>query len=138
MPESHKWLSHWLAQHPAKPVVNSTGDLAAAALDTPLFPMTVHAISAALHRLGKNALNKRAYPHLMRHSSATFWANKLPYFKFCKRFGWTMTSKMPQRYIDAAGVDEVDAARAYYETESERVKARREKEKFSNRLLFGA
>ena len=58
-----------------------------------------------------------AYPHLLRHASATYWANKLPYFKFCKRFGWTMTSGMPQRYIDRAGVDEMDVAMLYHSSQ---------------------
>lgn len=58
---------------------------------------------------------KRIYPDLLRHSSATYWSNKLPWFKLCKRFGWAMTSAMPQRYIDHEGVDEVDVARLYHE-----------------------
>ncbi len=57
----------------------------------------------------------------MRHTSATYWSNKLPYFKFCKRFGWTMTSKMPQRYIDREGVDELEVAAIHDRTESDRL-----------------
>ena len=53
----------------------------------------------------------------MRHTSATYWSNKLPYFKFCKRFGWTMTSKMPQRYIDREGVDEMEVAEIFHRSE---------------------
>ena len=53
--------------------------------------------------------------YLLRHTSATYWANKLPYFKFCKRFGWTMTSNMPQRYIDREGTDELDVANIYHD-----------------------
>jgi integrase len=113
MQNSTKWLGHWLAEHPAGPTVSKEGLLTQCDLDAQLFPMRVCAIAAFFHRHGEEALGKRVYPHLMRHSSATFWANKLPYFKFCKRFGWTMTSKMPQRYIDAAGVDELDTARIY-------------------------
>ncbi len=50
-----------------------------------------------------------------RHSSATYWCNKLSYFQFCKRFGWTVTSKMPQKYIDREGVDELAVAEKYHE-----------------------
>jgi hypothetical protein len=80
---------------------------------TPLFPVPVKRVRIILRKVGERALKKRVHPHLLRHTSATYWANKLPYFKFCKRFGWTLTSKMPQRYIDREGLDDVDVARIY-------------------------
>ena len=69
-------------------------------------------------RMGERALRKRVYPHLLRHTSATYWSNRLSWFKLCKRFGWAMTSSMPQRYIDREGVDEIEMARAYCQTAS--------------------
>jgi len=66
-----------------------------------------------LYRLGRRTLDRRVYPHLLRHSSATYWAARLPYFQFCKRFGWKMNSPMPERYIDKHGLHELDAVRAY-------------------------
>lgn len=42
------------------------------------------------------------------------------YFKLCKRFGWTMTSAMPQRYIDREGVDELEMAEAHLQAEKQR------------------
>ena len=56
--------------------------------------------------------------NLLAGSTATYWSNKLPYFKFCKRFGWTMTSKMPQRYIDRDGVDELEVAKIYHDQDT--------------------
>ena len=67
--------------------------------------------------IGTTSAMRVPYPHLLRHTSATYWSNKLPYFKFCKRFGWTMTSKMPQRYIDREGVDEMEVAEIFHRSE---------------------
>lgn len=116
MAESTKWLTYWLEQHPAKPSILPDGTIAAPDPTVQLFPMRPGQIGEVLRRLGPASIGRHVHPHLMRHTSATYWANKLPYFKFCKRFGWTMTSSMPQRYIDAAGVDEVDTARIYRES----------------------
>ena len=78
------------------------------------------------------ALGKRVYPHLLRHTSATYWSNRLSYFKLCKRFGWTMTSNMPQRYIDRVGVDELELAGTYQA--EERSKLARENEQLRDEL----
>lgn len=117
MAASTKWLKLWLERHPARPRVNADGTLDAAEPASPLIPLTGNAVRLILRRAGQRALKKRVYPHLMRHTSATYWSNKLPYFKFCKRFGWTMTSKMPQRYIDREGVDELGVATLYEQDE---------------------
>lgn len=111
--ETTKWLGVWLEDHPARPVVRPDGTLECGDVMMPLFPVTDNAARLMVRRAGLRALGKRVYPHLLRHTSATFWSNRLPYFRFCKRFGWTMTSKMPQRYIDRSGVDETDMARIY-------------------------
>ena len=126
MHSSTKWLTLWLEDHPAKPVLQQDGTVGAEDVDAPLFPMSSDAVRTIVKRAGTKALNKRVYPHLLRHTSATYWCNKLPYFKFCKRFGWTMTSKMPQRYIDREGVDEIEIAEIYYE--DERAKLLKEKQ----------
>lgn len=113
MPETTKWLTYWLEEHPAQPALQPEGTVAARDLKAPLFPIKAAQINQVVRNLGSSALGKHVWTHLMRHTSATYWANKLPYFKFCKRFGWTMTSRMPQRYIDAAGIDELDTARIF-------------------------
>lgn len=113
MPATTKWLMLWLEDHPAKPFVRQDGLLDSQDMRAQLFPMSEAAVRQTVGRVGKRALGKRVYPHLLRHASATFWSNKLQYFKFCKRFGWTMTSKMPQRYIDREGVDELETASIY-------------------------
>ena len=97
------------------------GTIEATDMEMQLFPMSDNAVRLLVRRAGRRALGKRVYPHLMRHTSATYWSNRLPYFKFCKRFGWTMTSKMPQRYIDREGVDELEVAAIHDRTESDRL-----------------
>jgi integrase len=103
-----KWLQLWLENHPARPVLRPDGTLDAEDVTAQLFPL-------------QRALAKRVYPHLLRHTSATFWCNKLSYFQMCKRFGWTMTSSMPQKYIDREGVEELTVAQKYHEEERTRL-----------------
>ena len=121
MAQTKKWLGLWLEEHPARPRVLEDGTIDAARLDAPLFPLSVNAIQQILRRVGRRAIAKHVHPHLLRHTSATYWCNKLPYFKFCKRFGWTMTSRMPQRYIDVEGIDELEVAQIYHDGEQARL-----------------
>jgi len=111
------WPGRWLEEHPQRPTIRPGGTIETQDVAAPLFPVTDNAVRLMVRRLGQEALGKRVYPHLLRHTSATYWSNKLPYFKFCKRFGWTMTSNMPQRYIDREGVDELEVAEIYYKQE---------------------
>lgn len=120
MTASTKWLTHWLNEHPAKARLRLDGEIQADDVSIQLFPITANGLRIILRRLGRRALNQRVYPHLMRHTSATFWANRLPYFKFCKRFGWSMTSNMPKRYIDRAGVDETEVAQMFHNEQEAR------------------
>jgi len=120
MRDTTRWLSLWLEQHPGIPELQADGTLRAFNVEEQLFPIAADAVRLMLNRLGRKALNKRVYPHLLRHSSATFWSNRLSHYKLCKRFGWTMTSKMPQRYIDREGVDELESAQLFMEQERAR------------------
>jgi integrase len=62
----------------------------------------------AVKRTAKKVLGIDVNPHLLRHSSATHYCHKLNQYQMCKRYGWTMGSKMPQIYIDREGVDMED------------------------------
>ncbi len=68
-------------------------------------------------RLGKVALGINVTPHMIRHTSATYYAPKLDRATFCKRYGWSFASKMPDRYIDWAKIAEKKTVKI--ETESE-------------------
>jgi len=59
-----------------------------------------------LHRVSKKVLKKRVTPHILRHSSATYYANHLSHYQLCYRYGWTMASAMPNRYLDREGIFE--------------------------------
>lgn len=117
MPATTKWLQLWLEEHPARPRIRPDGTLDAGDVNAQLFPMTDSAARHMVTRLGQRVLNKRVYPHLLRHSSATYWCSKLSHFQLCKRFGWTMTSDMPRKYIDREGVEDFAAVRQFHADE---------------------
>lgn len=94
-----------------------------------LIDMNYDAIRIMLTRLGKKILGKRVTPHVFRHTSATYYANKIPYFPFCYRYGWSFNSDQPQRYIDRNGIQEKDTAKIIkndeigkYKEESQKLK----------------
>lgn len=106
LPLSSKHLKSWLDVHPNK--VNPASQL---------FPMRYDAIRTALHRLASRTLRKRVTPHILRHSSATYYANLLNHQQLCKRYGWTMNSDQVNRYIDRAGIVEEETVRIIREHE---------------------
>jgi site-specific recombinase XerD/ribosomal protein L40E len=57
----------------------------------------------------KAKLNKRIYPHLFRHSRASYYANKLTEQLLKAYFGWTGDSHMAATYVHLSGRD-VDSA----------------------------
>ncbi|MEP0828490.1 MAG: site-specific integrase [bacterium] len=108
LPLSTEILKKWLEIHPARDNPNAQ-----------LFPMTYPAFKMVVSRLGKRALGKRVTPHMLRHSSATFYANRLknPY-KLCYRYGWSMSSNMVNRYLDREGLIEEETANIVKSDES--------------------
>jgi site-specific recombinase XerD len=71
-----------------------------------IFKSSYDNIRKFLNRLGKRVLNRDVFPHLMRHSSATYYAPKINRQQLCIRYGWSFTSEMPDVYIARAGIDE--------------------------------
>jgi len=93
---ANELLKEWLENHPNKD-----------SLDSPLYPSTYDAIRMFMTRIGKKSIGKDINPHLFRHSSATYDASRgMDYFQLCKKYGWAIGSKMPQRYIDRSGIKE--------------------------------
>lgn len=72
----------------------------------PIIKNTYNSIRMVLTRKGKRYLNRRVYPHLFRHSSATYYADKLNRQELCKRYGWTFSSNVVDVYISRAGIEE--------------------------------
>jgi len=95
VPLSTKELKKWLEVHPGKQDSRSQ-----------LFPMSYGAVRMLVKRLGQRALSKRVTPHIFRHSSATYYANRLNRYQLCHRYGWAMSSSMVDRYLDRAGIIE--------------------------------
>ncbi|MEZ5357213.1 MAG: site-specific integrase [Candidatus Zixiibacteriota bacterium] len=94
LPLSTKYIKNWLEVHPGK---NNS--------QSQLFPMAYPNLKMTISRIAKRVLNKKVTPHTLRHSSATYYANKLKnHYKLCYRYGWTMASNMVNRYLDREGI----------------------------------
>lgn len=85
----------------------------------PVFTLRYDAARMFLHRIGKKTLGRSIHYHLFRHSSATYYADKMNRQQLCIRYGWAFSSRMPDVYIARAGVDtqELDAKFAAGEIE---------------------
>lgn len=106
LPLSTSFLRRWLNAHPAR--------------DTPqaqLFPISYANARQIVSRQGRKILGKRVTPHMLRHSSATYYANKLNRYQLCYRYGWTMSSKVVDRYLDREGILEEGVTEKVRETE---------------------
>ena len=75
-----------------------------------------------LGRLAKKTLNKNVNPHMLRKSSATYYADKLNRQQLCIRYGWKFSSEMPDVYISRAGVDEEKLKEVFVKTDMEDIK----------------
>ncbi|MBI5036999.1 tyrosine-type recombinase/integrase [Candidatus Micrarchaeota archaeon] len=63
-------------------------------------------IYETLKRLARSAgINKKIYPHLFRHSRATFLASKLTEAQMKEYFGWVQGSDMASVYVHLSGRD---------------------------------
>lgn len=103
-------INKWLKIHPARDNAQAQ-----------LFPMTYDSVRMYLHRQGKKILGKIINPHLFRHSSATYYANKLNRYQLCYRYGWAMSSKQVDRYIDREGIIEESTAKIIQSDEISKV-----------------
>lgn len=99
LPLSTKYIEEWLAVHPDK---NNS--------EAQLIPGTYASVRATLQRIGQRVLKKGVHPHLLRHSSATYYCNRLNTFQLAYRYGWSMSSEQPARYIDREGIHEEETA----------------------------
>jgi len=69
-------------------------------------PAEARSIGVMLIRLAKKAgITKRVYPHLFRHTRATFLAGKLTEAQMKEYFGWVQGSEMAATYVHLSGRD---------------------------------
>ncbi len=104
-------LDAWLSAHPDK--------------DNPqaqLFPITYDALRIRIKEQSKKILKKNVNIHLFRHSSATYYCHRLNQYQLCYRYGWSMTSDQPQRYIDREGINEQETVQIIKSDEISSVK----------------
>jgi integrase len=74
--------------------------------DELIFQLTYAAFRKRLQVLAVRAgIGKRIYPHLFRHSRATFLASYLTEAQLCMHHGWTIGSSMPRIYVHLNGSD---------------------------------
>jgi hypothetical protein len=55
--------------------------------------MRYDAARMLLHRLGRRVLNRSIHYHLFRHSSATYYADKMNRQQLCIRYSWAFSSR---------------------------------------------
>ena len=91
LPIATRFLDTWLQERGSSP-------------EEYLFPIAYDTMRVMWHRVGKKILKKQVTPHILRHSSATYYANLLNHQQLCYRYGWAMASDMPNRYIDREGI----------------------------------
>jgi len=104
------YLHEWLNKHPqpenpdAFVWVKSSGDL-----------LTYSRASYIPSSLGRKAgIKKRIFPHLFRHSRATYLANHLTEAQMKELFGWVQDSDMASVYVHLSGRDVDDALLRVY------------------------
>jgi integrase len=93
LPLCNKYLKEWIEGHPHK-----------SNLESQLFPYPYKWLSRKIISLGKKVLKKRVTLHMLRHSSATYWAPKMNRYQLCAKYGWAFSSDMPDRYIKRKGI----------------------------------
>lgn len=96
----------------------------------PMFNKRYDQIRFFLFRLGKKVLNKKIYPHLFRHSSATYYATRLNRQELCYRYGWAFSSDMPDVYISRSGMESKQLDEKFKATELEELQKNFDKERF--------
>ncbi|MCL7412627.1 MAG: site-specific integrase [ANME-2 cluster archaeon] len=74
--------------------------------DERVFPWQYPAARKRLKTIAQHSeVDKRIYPHLFRHSRATYLANHLTEAQLCHYMGWTIGSNMARIYVHLSGID---------------------------------
>lgn len=99
------YLINWINIHPLKNNPNSP--LFISLKEGFNYKMLSHSMfNRILKKAAKRAgINKRIHPHKLRHSRATFLANKLTEAQMNQIFGWKQGSRMPSIYVHLSGRD---------------------------------
>lgn len=101
----------------------------------PIFKETYDGARFFLLRLSKKILKRSLYFHLFRHSSATYYANKMNRQELCYRYGWGFSSRMPDVYISRAGMENSGLDEKFEQTELGELKSKFERQEQENKLI---
>jgi len=101
-----------------------------------LFSKSYVASRQTLRRFGQKVLNKNITYHLFRHSSATYYAEKINRQQLCYRYGWKFSSPMPDIYISRAGMENKELDEKFKSTELEELKKQLETERTKSAIDF--
>ncbi len=125
-PPSHDIIRAFLASK-----ITSLGE------DDPFFPNPYSGVKSMFIRIKKRSqIEKRFYPHLFRHSSATYYVNQgLNEFQLNRRYGWTYTSNQGRRYIDASLISEEKQVRDHELSQVSEMERKALEVEQENRLL---
>jgi len=106
---STAYLMDWLKMHPTRNDKSSPLWVNIGSVNTNM-PIKYRNVSLRIKEYFRQAkINKRCYPHLFRHSRATYLANHLTEFQMNQYFGWVQGSNMPSTYVHLSG-KEIDNA----------------------------
>lgn len=97
--------------------------------------MTYDAIRFFISRLSKRVLKKPLHLHLLRHSSATYYATRLNRQQLCYRYGWKFSSDMPDVYISRSGMNNKELDEKFEGTEIGELKTQLSKEESARKRL---
>ncbi|MFH1365584.1 MAG: site-specific integrase [archaeon] len=100
----------------------------------PVFNTSYDTARRFLYDIGKKILKKPIHYHLFRHSSATYYADKMNRQQLCIRYGWAFSSNMPDIYISRMGLDEKELENKFTGTELTKLKDELEKERQINKI----
>jgi len=101
----------------------------------PILTKSYGGIRQFLARLGKKVLERHIHYHLFRHSSSTYYADKLNRQQLCIRYGWRFSSPMPDRYINRGGLHQEELDRKFQSTKFEDLKQLLERQSRENSLM---
>ena len=97
--------------------------------------LTYDAVRSLILRLSLRVLKKPIHFHLLRHSSATYYASKLNRQQLCYRYGWKFSSDMPDVYISRAGMNNKELDEKFEGTEIGELKTQLSKEEFERKKM---
>ncbi|MFH1978455.1 MAG: site-specific integrase [Candidatus Aenigmatarchaeota archaeon] len=96
-------LANWMENHPKR---DDDNVFLWISMNDYTNPVKYMAIANMLKLTAKHAgIKKRIYPHIFRHSRATYMANKLTEQQLKVYFGWTGDSAMASTYVHLSGRD---------------------------------